>query len=243
MTEQPVAKLQIPVESDPIPNLVELVTNGNGFSLTYGINMTIATFTSWDPLTTIVNELAGDWEELQRSSQSVYNLAQYNEALASTIDLATATVRGEWEGNASDSARDYFSSISGVLAQQVETLRTIAGEIQKFASASYNLAALAAGAVQEAVDIAISLAALAVASLVGKGSGVGAPASLGLDAVIAVQVIRLVAACKTIVGFLSKINTAVQGAAGIVEAMTAELNSGKLVELPESGYSHPGVNV
>ncbi|MFC6011017.1 hypothetical protein [Nocardia lasii] len=243
MSDQPVANLVTPEKSDPIPDLVELVINGNGVSLSYRINYLIMTLTSFDLLALITNDLAGDWSELQKSGQAVANLAQYNKDLASTIEVATAVMRNGWEGNAADNAGEYFSTLATTLSAQVETLNGISDEIAKCASASYNLAALAAGAVQEAIDISVVILALIAASIASKSSVVAAPASLGVDAVIAAQVVRLGLAIYKIVGFLSKIFTTVQAAAGFVEALQADIDFTKLIELPESGYKHAGVSV
>ena len=51
-----------------------------------------------------VLKLAGNWEELQRSSLAVQYLADYNKSFAATLNTATATMRGSWEGNAADGA-------------------------------------------------------------------------------------------------------------------------------------------
>lgn len=242
MTAQPIAELQVPQSEDPIPNLAELILNGNGVSLTYLVNEAIKTFIQQDPLGTVTNKVAGNWEELQRASQAVGNLSAYNTAVSTAVSTATATVRGTWEGNASDNAAQYFGTIVEALDLQVQPLASISDELDTFATAAYELAGLAAGAVQSLVDNTVIALTVLAASVAAKAGVVSAPASLGLDAVLAVQILRIVTYFYKLTGLIGDIFTSAEGIIGTITAMSAGLQFENLKELPESGYKHPGVN-
>lgn len=242
MSDQPIATLKTPQSSDPIPNLAELVLNGNGVSLTYGINEAIKKFTQQDPLGTVTNKLAGNWEELQKSSLAIQNLSEYNKAFSLAVSTATATVRGSWEGNASDSAAQYFGSIVEALDLQVETLQTISDEVERFATSSYQLAGLAAGSVQSLVDNTIIALAILAASIAAKAGVITAPVSAGFDAMLALQIVRILLYFYSLIGTIGDIFTSAEGVIGTLVALSADLDFDGLKELPESGYKHPGVN-
>lgn len=241
MTDDPISKLKTPKESDPIPNMVELILNGNGVSLTYGINELIKAIAHKDPLGKVTSELAGDWQELQRSSQAIQNLAEYNKAFSSSIYTATSIMRGSWEGNAADSAGEYFGTMARAIEEQINALREISDEIDRFATTSYQLAGLAAGAVQSLVDNTMIAMAILAASAAAKAGVVTAPASLNLDVLLAAQIVKVIIFFYKLIGLLGDIFTTAQGVVGTLMALSSEVSFTDLKELPESGYKHPGV--
>ncbi|ONM47251.1 hypothetical protein [Nocardia donostiensis] len=118
--EFPVEKLTEPQISDPYPDLLELIINGNGISLTYHINNLVAIITGgFNPLQTITDNVSGNWSALQKSADAIRKLADYNSAYHQALDSAMGIAEQSWKGNAADDARQFFTTLTDALDAQV----------------------------------------------------------------------------------------------------------------------------
>ncbi|MEU4414843.1 hypothetical protein [Nocardia salmonicida] len=220
-TAYPIEKLSEPQPSDPIHDYVELVISGNGTSLTYHLNNLITMATSlfvdggFNCIGTITNNLTGDWVALQKSSDAIRKLSEYNSAYRDAIDAAMGNVETSWQGNAAQSARTYFSSLTTALDGQTDAMSKIAEEIDAYALASYGMANGIADLVQTLGDMAIQWAATEIAATTKVVKIIG---DLG----------HMVNASEALVGL-------------IVGGLSAAVEASQIPALPSASYDHPGV--
>lgn len=240
VTEYPVSKLGDPTVTDPVPNLLELIINGNGVSLTYGLNTLIAGVTGWDAIATITNYVSGDWGALQKSAGAIRNLAFYNDAYQQSVDSAISNFAQTWKGNAADNARTYFTKLGDALSDQIGPMLEMADKIDEFARLSYDLANGIAALVQYLGDLAIQWVVAEAAAIAAASSGIAAAAAPALKAVAAA--IAAVMALQTVkaIGMFGNWFSAAQGLNGYLSLESADVV--KIPKLPEKSYDHPGVS-
>lgn len=253
----PVEKLTEPQISDPYPDLLELIINGNGVSLTYHINNLVAIITNgFNPLQTITDNVSGNWSALQKSADAIRKLADYNGAYHQAIDDAMGITDQSWKGNAADNARQFFTTLTDALDAQVGPMKKIADDIDAFALSSYHMANGLAAIVQLIGDYAIQwlitkMAAIAkrIAAAAAASTVVGAPVAAGLtaaaNALDAVAVAIASALALQVVKLIGQLSSWVNAAQGLIGAISAAILSavetGKIPELPAKSYDHPGV--
>jgi uncharacterized protein YukE len=249
-TAYPVEKLSEPQSSDPIHDYVELVISGNGTSLTYHLNNLIAMATSpfvdgggFNCIATITNNLSGDWVALQKSADAISNLAEYNQAYHQAIDAAMSNVEKSWQGNAAESARSYFSSLTTALDGQADALSKVADEISAYALASYGMANGIADLVQTLGDLAIEWAVTQAAAIASASTGVGAGVAAALEAVAAALAVYMATRVVTIIGNLGHMVNASEALVGLMSGgISAAMEASQIPALPAASYDHPGVS-
>ncbi|MGW5573336.1 hypothetical protein ACWEVD_19255 [Nocardia thailandica] len=248
-TTYPVEKLAEPESSDPIHDYVELVISGNGTSLTYHLNNLIAMATSpfvagggFNCISTITNNLTGDWVALQKSADAIAKLADYNQAFHASIDAAMANAETSWRGNAAESARTYFSSLTAALDGQAEAMGKVAEEIKAYALASYGMANGIADLVQTLGDLAIEWAVTQAAAIASASSVVGAGAAAALEAVAAALAVYMASRVVTIIGKLGHMVNASEALVAVMSGgISAAADASQIPALPAGSYDHPGV--
>ncbi|MCZ9328917.1 WXG100 family type VII secretion target [Nocardia farcinica] len=248
-TTYPVETLSEPQISDPIHDYVELVISGNGTSLTYHLNNLIAMATApflggsgFNCISTITNNLSGDWGALQKSADAIGTLAEYNRAYRAAVDAAMSNVADSWQGNAAESARAYFASLSAALDGQATALAEVAEEIQAYALASYGMANGIADLVQFLGDEALAWIATEVAAATAASTGVGAGGAAALHAVATAIAAVMATRVVDIIGKLGHMVNASEALVGVMSAgISAASEASAIPALPASTYDHPGV--
>ncbi|WP_067859154.1 hypothetical protein [Nocardia shimofusensis] len=248
VTSYPIAKLSEPQPDDPVHDYVELVISGNGTSLTYHLNNLIVMASSpfvdggFNCISTITNNLSGDWVALQQSADAIRKLAEYNSAYHEAIDAALNDSNTSWQGNAAESARKFFSSLTDALDGQIEPLTTVADEISAYAMASYGMANGIADLVQTLGDLAIQWMATEIASGTAAASVVGAGAAAALQAVAKAILAVMATKIVEIIGKLGHMVNASEALLGLVIAgMSAAVEASEIPALGVNSYDHPGV--
>ncbi|WP_433662256.1 WXG100 family type VII secretion target [Nocardia sp. CA-128927] len=249
-TAYPVEKLSEPQSSDPIHDYVELVISGNGPSLTYHLNNLIAMATSpfvagggFNCIATITNNLSGDWVSLQKSADAIGKLAEYNQAYHESIDAALKNVETSWQGNAAESARAYFESLTKALDGQADALSKVADEISAYALASYGMANGIADLVQTLGDRAIQWLVTELAAAASASTVVGAGVAAALEAAAAALAVYMAATVVKIIGNLGHMVNASEALVGVMSGgISAAMEASKIPALPASSYDHPGVS-
>ncbi|MFC4124106.1 WXG100 family type VII secretion target [Nocardia rhizosphaerae] len=240
-TEQPVAALAEPQPSDPIPDLVELVINGNAISPTYWINYVLKTTIGYDPLTDTTNKIAGDWEALQKAGTAVGNMSDYLSDYSQAIKTAAREADASWDGNAAEAAKTYFDSVTSALATQVSKLKDISTTIDEFALSSYYSAQVVCGLLQEIFDNAIIAAIKYAAAATMAATGVGAAGSAATIASAAFELVTIIARWQDVLGKFTDWVFSAEGAAAVVLAGVAEVSSTALPAMSGGSYDHQGV--
>lgn len=252
----PIAKLTEPKDNDPYPNLLELIINGNGLSLTYHANNLIVMVTGCDLLATITNNVSGNWSALQTSASAIRNLAAYNGVYREALDGAMGISEQTWKGNAADSAREYFKILNDALEAQIDPMNQIADDIDAFALSSYHMANGLATIVQALGDFALqwmitkaAAAATRIAAAAAASTAVGAAVAAGLastanalEAVAAAIAAIMATKVAQAIGDLSQWVGAAQGLIGAISAgILSAMDTGAIPALPGDSYDHPGV--
>ncbi|GAA5047298.1 WXG100 family type VII secretion target [Nocardia callitridis] len=248
-TSYPVEKLSEPESLDPVHDYVELVISGNGTSLTYHLNNVIAMATSpfvdgggFNCLSTITNNLSGDWVGLQKSADAIRKLAEYNRSYHGSIDGAMSNVEKSWQGNAAESSRAYFSSLTTALDGQADALGQVADEISAYALASYGMANGIADLVQTLGDLAIEWAVTQAAAVASASTVIGAGVTAALEAVAAALAVYMATRVVKILGNLGHMVNASEALVGMMSGgINAAMEASQIPALPTSSYDHPGV--
>ncbi|MFI9537486.1 WXG100 family type VII secretion target [Nocardia fusca] len=240
MAGAPVEKLAEPALEDPMNDKFELIVTSNEISPTYWACTWLKNVVGVDPVEWLAQKISGDWEALQKAGRAVENLAAYNASFSAEIENAAKAVDPAWDGNAAANAQTYFAELATAVAAQVESLNTIADEINNFANAAYYGAKTIGDGVQTLLDIGaialIQLAALKMAAV----SGVGIVATAALAAAATLTTLRAIAAFNMLVSELTSVYIGLEGIAGLVYAGIGAIQSADLPTLPQKSYDHPG---
>jgi len=193
-------------------------------------------------ISTITNYLSGDWAALQKCADAIRNLAEYNTAYKEAINVALSDSNTSWQGNAAESAREFFSSLTNALENQVEPMTTVADEISAYAMASYGMANGIADLVQTLGDLAIKWVASEIAAATAASSGVGAGAAAALHAVANAILAIMALQISDIIGRLGHMVNASEALLGVIVAgMSAAVEASEIPALTTDSYDHPGV--
>ncbi|MGY0503339.1 hypothetical protein ACWZHB_33040 [Nocardia sp. FBN12] len=246
----PVEKLVDPESSDPVHDYVELIISGNGTSLTYHLNnlisMATAPFMSgegFNCIGTITNNLSGDWVALQKSGDAIKKLSEYNTEYRAAIEAAMANVENTWQGNAAESARSYFSSLTAALEGQAEAMGKVAEEIASYALASYGMANGIADLVQWLGDLAIQWLVTWLAAKAAAATAVGAGVWITLELAAAAIAAMMATKVVKIIGDLGHMVNSSEALVGLMSTgVQAAVEASQIPALPGSSYDHPGVS-
>ncbi|MEV4154544.1 WXG100 family type VII secretion target [Nocardia salmonicida] len=241
MTKTPSESLIEPALEDPLNDQFEFLVTSNAISPTYWACKWCENVLGTDPLKWVTTKISGDWEALQKAGKAVENLAAYSSAFSESIKSSATTVDGTWDGNAATSAQAYFTKLSAAVSAQVEPLKEMATEINRFASSAYHLSTAMSNTLQTVLDwgaIAVIEWAAAQASAL---TGVGLVATAALVAAATATTLRVVAEWGRLVETFNAGYVALEAIAGVGFGVTAVVESAEMPVLPTAGYDHPGV--
>ncbi|QIS16424.1 hypothetical protein [Nocardia arthritidis] len=241
MSDKPIDQLAEPQSHDPVPDLVELFLNNNVYSPTYWVDQFIVQVIGKDPLGWATTEFAGDWAQMQKAGAAIRNLSKYSGSYESSIYAAVKDVDSSWRGNAADSARDYFGGLRDAISNQVGPLKNIAQDIDTFALSSYYAAQGISFLIQSIIDTAIIAVAEEAAAAAAASTGVGAIASVGLEAAVAYDMVKMVGLWNQVLTKYATFATAGETAVAAILDGVATVRSKDIPQLPSAGYHHPGV--
>ncbi|MFE1592801.1 WXG100 family type VII secretion target [Nocardia sp. NPDC058705] len=240
MTKAPSEYLTEPALEDPLSDKFEFLITSNAISPTYWACKWCENVLGTDPLKWVTTKISGDWEALQKAGKAVENLAAYNSAFSESVKSAAATVDATWDGNAATSAQAYFTELSAAISAQVEPLKDMATEINRFASSAYHLSTAMSNTLQTVLDwgaIAVIEWAAAQASAL---SGVGIVATAALVAAATATTLRVIAEWGRLVETFNAGYVALEAIAGVGFGVTAVVESAEMPVLPAADYDHPG---
>ncbi|MBF6081481.1 hypothetical protein IU485_08945 [Nocardia cyriacigeorgica] len=240
MENPPVDQLAAPAPQDPIPDPIELFLNNNVYSLTYWANMFIVKVIKKDPLAWATAEFAGDYQQMQVAAQAIKNLAKYNSSYAGAVYTAAKNADPSWDGNAADSAKQYFDDLNDAIRNQVGPLKDIAQDIDTFALSSYYVAQGVSFLIQGIIDTAIIAIIKEAAAAAAASTGVGAGAAAALQASVVADMMRMIALWNQVLTKYATFATAGEVAiAGILNGV-ASVRSKEFPPLSVGTYDHPG---
>ncbi|MFI5501521.1 hypothetical protein ACIA5E_20865 [Nocardia asteroides] len=240
MTAAPAEHLTEPALEDPLSDQFEFLITSNAISPTYWTCKWSETVLGTDPLKWVTTKISGDWEALQKAGKAVENLAAYSSAFSESVKSAATAVDATWDGNAATSAQTYFAQLTAAISAQVEPLKTMAAEIDKYATTAYHLSTAMSNALQTLLDwaaIAVIEWAAAQASAL---SGVGLVATTALVAAATTTTLKVIAEWGKLVETFNAGYVALEAIAGVGFGVAAVLESAEMPALPTAGYDHPG---
>src|SRR5690606_12791757 len=175
VVDRPAAELVDPQSYDPVPDLVENIVGASQYiSISYWIGWAIEQIFGTNPWMWVAEQFAGDYEAAQRAGIALKNLAEFNATFSAAVKNNTeAVIPAAWQGNAAESANEYFSKLSKALTDQVAELRSIGNEFETMAIGVYEAAAGFKGFFEMALDWAIIAAVEAAAAAATSWTVVG----------------------------------------------------------------------
>ncbi|MFD3592192.1 WXG100 family type VII secretion target [Nocardia sp. NPDC058640] len=236
----PISTLSAPSPNDPIPDLVELIINGNIVSPSYWVNYILNATFGIDILKDTTNKFAGDWQALQTAGAAVGNMSDYIREYSAAISQASRTVDSSWNGNAAESAQDYFKNLSTALTESAVALKDVSATIDEYALSSYYMAQFICGKIQDIYDFAIIWAIKAAASAAMASTGVGAVGSAFTMASGAYEVAQMIASWQKVLGKFTELVFASEAAAAIIVGGAASVSSTSIPQLAGATYDHQG---
>ncbi|MFQ6397596.1 hypothetical protein ACLMAJ_29640 [Nocardia sp. KC 131] len=240
MTKTPSEHLAEPSLEDPLNDSFEFLITSNAISPTYWACKWCENVLGTDPLKWLTTKISGDWESLQTAGKAVENLASYSASFSESVKSAATTVDATWDGNAATNAQAYFTKLSAAISAQVEPLKEMATEINRFASTAYHLSTAMSNALQTLLDwgaMAVIERAAAEASAL---TGVGIFATAALVAAATATTAKVIAEWGLLVEKFNAAYVALEAIAGVGFGVVAVVESADLPSLPTATYDHPG---
>ncbi|MBE1485487.1 hypothetical protein [Plantactinospora soyae] len=235
----PSAELTAPTSSDPIPDLVENIVGFPQYiSPSYWLGWAAEQVCGTNPWQWVADQYAGDWGAVQKAGVAVKNLGEFNTAYAGSINSAVTTVKYDWQGNAADSAAEYFNGLVKVLQEQVSSLNSLGGQFNSMAVGMYESANAIKGLLETLTDLLIAIGIEAAAAAASSWTVIG-PILAGAAA--AVTVTKAIGVWGQMIEVHNHVWTAVQGFTGVVAGLLGGLQGLDAHPLPAGAYDHAGV--
>ncbi|GAA2679618.1 hypothetical protein [Actinoplanes palleronii] len=212
----------------------------NYLSPTYWINATIERTTGKDVIGYLTASIGGDWGPIYQFGDALISMGECVDRVGVNVQQGMLALDSAWDGNASDAAYNYFTSLSS----SVNLLRTKLNELgesyHKAANGAWGLANQLGNLLQGLVDNAILAGVIAGGSTALMSTGVGAvaagPGYVALTLVIADMVV-LVNKMSLIINTAL---TVIMGSFGIGMDIVYQGGSLDDIPLPATAYAPPG---
>ncbi|OQO93784.1 hypothetical protein B1813_04450 [Saccharomonospora piscinae] len=235
----PSAALTDPQASDPIPDLLENVIGISQYiSVSYWVGQAIDAVFDVNPFEWVAQEMAGDWEAVQRAGIALKNLGEFSAEYANSITTACGAVAHDWQGNAADSANEYFTGLAGTVGDQQQSLEAMGGDFETTAVGMYEAAAAIKASLEMLMDLLIALGLELAAAAASSWTVIG-PVLSGAAAVATVS--KALGVWGDVLQAHTIAWNSAQGLVGLVAGYLGTLDDLEKHALPESNYDHPGV--
>jgi hypothetical protein len=199
----------------------------------------IEELTGVDPLGSITQWLAGDWEAIWKFGDAMGNLAQFMQELGIEIEQGMLTLDQSWDGNANDAAYLYFSNLAAAISSQQTPMFASQESYHRAATGAWQFANQLGNLVQAMADEAIIAGIMAGASTAAAGTGVGAVGAVAGYAGSALFVARIMDKINKASQIINTGGTALLGMFGLVVDATAQVGHLSDVPLPAASFSLP----
>ncbi|GID98017.1 hypothetical protein ACFQFC_15820 [Amorphoplanes digitatis] len=225
----------------------ESVTNGftnpldvfNYVSPSAWVNDLIETTTGIDIFGYATDALTGEWVALYKFGDAMASLAQTMQQIGIDIQSGVIKVDQTWDGNASDAAYNYFSTLAATVSGQQAALNAATKGYHDAARGAWQLSNQLGNLLQAIADEAIIMGIAAAAGTVTAETGVGAVAGYGVAAYQAIQIIKLVNKASQIINTAGTVILAAFGGGMAFAGQGGDLSA---VPLPATPYSAPKAN-
>ncbi|MEU4219605.1 hypothetical protein [Actinoplanes sp. NPDC026623] len=202
------------------------------------INDLIEKTTGIDIFGYATDAFTGEWAALYKFGDAMASLAQTMQQIG--IDIQTGAIKADqtWDGNASDGAYNYFSSLAATVSGQQPALNAAAKGYHDAARGAWQLSNQLGNLLQAIADEAIIMGIAAAAGTATAETGVGAIAGYGVAAYQAVQILKLVNKASQIINTAGTVILAAFGGGMDFAGQGGDLSA---MPLPVTPYSVPRV--
>ncbi len=150
------------------------------FSLTAGIREVLKAACGFDPIEWLRSWFTGEWKAWARCALAWEACGDTVKAMSGSLDPGLAKLPEVWEGNAADSALDYFSRLQDATVTEATAFDSLAARYKVYLELIYELHLVADDTLNTVCDIALDVLLLApsfvldtVNTLLGQESQVG----------------------------------------------------------------------
>ncbi|GID29129.1 hypothetical protein [Paractinoplanes brasiliensis] len=212
----------------------------NYVSPTAWINAVIDGLTGFNAIEYCTQWVGGDWGAIYKFGDALISMGQCADQLAVNLQQGMLKLDSGWDGNANDSAYNYFTSLSASVSELRFKLTDLGEEYHKAANGAWGLANQLGNLIQALADSAILAGIIAGGSTALMSTGVGAV--VGGPGYVAVTLI--VADMLVIVNKISVIiqtgMMAIFGSFGLAMDIAYQGGSLDSIPLPSAAYAAPG---
>lgn len=208
-------------------------------SPTAWINYGIKELTGYDVLESFVKPFSGDWSAYSRYGDALRHLGPAAQDIGVNIQQELDRVDASWEGNANDSAYNYFNNLAARTSEIQHALYAAAAEYEDAARGIWLLAQQMANIIQSVVDEFVIIAAAMAVGTALIETGVGPIVGYGLAAWRIAKVYSLITKASTIIQTGGMIVLTL--ASFLVEADNRLRQLGTF-GIPDTPYDHPAVD-
>ncbi|TKG70809.1 hypothetical protein [Prauserella endophytica] len=239
MADSPSSQLTAPTSSDPVPDLLENVIGVSQYiSVSYWVGEAIELVTGVNPGAWVAEKFAGDFEAIQKAGIACENLGAFNSDFAAAINKGLTTVATGWEGNAADTANEYFTRVANAIADQESTLTAMGREFKQAAVGMYETANAVKGFLEMLFDYLIAIGIELAAAAATSWTVIGPILS---GAAAAVTISKAIGTWGKVLDAHTAAWNSAQALVGVMAGYLSTLKDNELQALPESNYDHPGV--
>lgn len=236
--DDPTALLRAPGAPD------DSVTNGfvnpldlfNYLSPSAWINEAIANLTGVDVFGWMTDWIGGSWDAVWKFGDALGHLGDCFQQIGINIQQAIIDADRSWDGNASDSAYQYFSSFAAAVSGQQLALHDAAESYHNAARGAWELSSQLGNILQALADKVIIAGIAAALGTATSETGVGAVVGYGVSGLMVLQMLELVNRASVIINTAGTVILGLFGAARDLANQGGDLSA---VPLPTTPYSAP----
>ncbi|MBB1261239.1 hypothetical protein [Streptomyces alkaliterrae] len=203
------------------------------------INEGIKLIFNYDVLGSLAQLVAGDWDTFDSCAKAWIKLGVLCSAVGTNVDHGNRNLSVSWNGQAADTAYDYFNEISRKIKEAQEIFKKLHGCYEEVAREINAFINVLKAAMTTIGDIAIQVALEAAAGAAAAATGVGLVLTVGAAAIIAAQCARAAKIVDDTLDALNMLYITINGARSSGQAgVVAEVEAIKKFPVPKREYDN-----
>lgn len=185
---------------------------------------------------------AGDWESFLKCAEAWGKLSDFFTSVSKNVSHGNDLLGESWNGNAADTAWNYFQTLSNKLAACEGSFDTMKSSYEDVAKHIAQFAEAVKAGILFILDLAIQVKIKMAASAAAASTGIGLILTTAGAASIAYDIARMLQTWEKLVTGLTAVYVAVNAGFGVVgNAVHGQLDSVKSFPLPGKSYDHQAV--
>ncbi|WP_406481128.1 hypothetical protein [Streptomyces platensis] len=196
----------------------------------------------WDILGDVSQWLVGDWQSYIDCAGAWDNLAKFCGSVAENVSHGNYVLDATWNGNAANTAFDYFDALSEKLSGAQKSFEDLRDNYLMLSRAIFGFAETVKSGIADILDMALEVGIAAAAAAAEAGTGIGAIAAVANLAFIAERGMRML---KTYETLLNAYGLMMKGITLLFSlgcaSMTKSSDEIKAFPVVGGGYNNPAV--